>query len=331
MPSSFGRSLWIAALALLVTCPLYADVLRVPANFNASSPVNGTVELTWNDVAGETEYYVLYGPGGITSSTGALPADTTSHTMNLSCCTSWHFRIRACTDGTNCSETGVVGQTPDGSNGIPPVPTGFTLWSTQAGTNVATWNEALSETSYEVLWGPYPPGPTMSVLLPANRWHVNFSGLNPGISYHFQIRACNAAGCSNFTNVVGQTPDGATPCVLLQQAWFAGGLTTLSYVVGANVSTRWNVWAIGDFGLSQLWLAANPASSPTATGDLQQFQIAPPAGVIGFFTDLTTVTGGLVCSDFDTVNTGSGSNSTASSLRPLRQPPLPASAAPQRR
>ena len=300
LQQAFRSALMVIGLVFLSAGPLHAAPPPVPANFNAASPLVGTVEVTWNDVANETEYVLRYGPSSITTDIPLL-ANTTSHTINLACCISWHFVIRAC-NADGCVDSGVVGQTPDGSTGLPPVPPNFMLASTHAGTDVATWDDVFNETSYEFLWGPFPPGPTMPRVLPANTWFANFPGLGPGISYHFKIRACNAAGCSDYTEVVGQTPDGSNECKLAQQAWHATGTATISYVLGARVPTTWKVWAVGSFGVVQALSFPLPAFSPVATGDIS-FAF-PSLGVVGFLTALTTPSGGLRCTDFDKVNTG---------------------------
>jgi hypothetical protein len=311
-------------VALLPVSVVLAAPPKVPANFGATSPLVGTVDVTWNDVIGETSYELFWGPfpPGPTM-TITLDANTTSYTFtSLPSGVSHHFQVRACNADGCGPYTGVVGRTPDGSTGIPPIPTNVVVRSTHAGTNVVTWDDVFNETSYEVLWGPFPPGPTMTDPRPANTLFAVYSGLGSGTSYHFQVRACNAAGCSAYSDVTGQTPDGSYECSLTQNAWYANGWATISYVLGANVPTTWRVWAVGSFGSVQILSLSLPAFSPAPTGDLT-FGF-PASGVVGFLSTLTTPSGGIRCSAFETVETGSPSGRTVGSTPiPFQDPDDP--------
>src|SRR5207244_4108874 len=44
----------------------------------------------------------------------------------------------------------------------------------------------------------------------ANVTTATFTGLNAATSYHWYVRACNAAGCSAWLGPVAQTPDGGS-------------------------------------------------------------------------------------------------------------------------
>jgi len=45
----------------------------------------------------------------------------------------------------------------------------------------------------------------------ANVTRATFTGLNPGTSYHWYVRACNTVGCSGWFGPVGKTPNGEDP------------------------------------------------------------------------------------------------------------------------
>jgi hypothetical protein len=278
-------------------------VPSVPSNFFAASPVSGTDEITWNDVSEETSYELGWGPSAITTFE-TLPQNSTSRTFTgLNSGISYHFKIRAC-NGAGCSDwTTIIGQTPNGANGLPPVPSNFATSSPAVGMVNVTWNDVANETSYELGWGP--SAITEFITLSANATPQIFIGLNAGTSYHFKIRACNAAGCSNYTTIIGQTPGGPPTCTLSQTASYAGGMVTLSYTIGANVATTWKMWVVGGFGfIEALSISLPVVDPPFSTGPIS-FPL-PAMGTVGFLTALTTPAGGLICSDFDTVNTGPG-------------------------
>lgn len=299
---AFRLALLISGLAVAATPPLFADVPNVPANFSASTPLVGTDEVTWNEVAGVTFYELGWGNSAITT-TISLPANTSSYTFSgLSAGISYHFRLRACNPEGCSAFTPEIGATPNGSNGLPGAPANFVAATTQAGTDILMWDDVTNETSYELGWGD--SAITTTIPLPANTLFHIFPGLGAGISYHFRLRACNAAGCGPFTPEIGATPNGSNTCSLSQNAWFATTAATLSFILAANVPTTWRVWAVGSFGVIEMVSFPLPAVPPIATGD---FSFTFPAvGVGGFLSALTTATGGLLCSDFDKVNTGPG-------------------------
>jgi hypothetical protein len=85
-------------------------------------------------------------------------------------------------------------------------------------------------------------------------------------------------------------------------------MVTLSYTIGANVPTTWKMWVVGSFGFIEVLSISLPAVDPPILIGPLSFPL-PAVGTVGFLTALTTPTGGLICSDFDTVNTGPGSAS----------------------
>ncbi len=77
-----------------------------------------------------------------------------------------------------------------------------------------SWNDVADETECRLRWGP--SGPTNTIVLPADTTSHQLTGLSPGVSHHFDIEACNAAGCSPLHGVVGKTPDGSDGSVVTQ-------------------------------------------------------------------------------------------------------------------
>ena len=236
----------VVGLLILSSGPLFADAPSMPANFSVASPVLGTAEVTWNNVADETSFEIGWGPSN-TGTNLSLAPDTTSHSFTgLGTGISYDFRIQAC-NGMGCSDwTDVVGQTPNASNGLPGLVNNIVAASTILGSVVVTWDDVNNETStnetfYELGWGP--SAITDTITLPANTWNHFFDSLGSGISYLFQIRACNSLGCGPSTVIIGQTPDGATECLLSQNLWFGSGKTTLSYLLAASYCQK---WCLGD-------------------------------------------------------------------------------------
>src|SRR5262249_42145926 len=102
---------------------------------------------------------------------------------------------------------GPVNQTPDGSSVAPSAPTTLLATSPVAGRVDLSWTDtSANESRFEIaqddtLVVRQSPG--------ANVTTATFTGLNASTSYHFYVRACNAAGCSTWLGPVAKTPDGS--------------------------------------------------------------------------------------------------------------------------
>jgi len=86
----------------------------------------------------------------------------------------------------------------------PPVPTNFSASAPSTMSVLISWDDTPSETYYELGWGPSFIATTF--IVPGDTTSYLFTGLSSGISYHFDIRACNAIGCSAWHGVIGCTP-----------------------------------------------------------------------------------------------------------------------------
>lgn len=88
---------------------------------------------------------------------------------------------------------------------VPETPTDFEVISPVAGTVVLRWiDNAANESRFDVTRQD-----SLVRRVGANVTTTSFSGLRPGVSYHWDLKACNAKGCSDYVGVVGKTPDGS--------------------------------------------------------------------------------------------------------------------------
>ena len=99
-------------------------------------------------------------------------------------------------------------------------------------------------------------------------------------------------------------PAGQVPaCTLSIAPTYQGGTLNLQFTLGANVPTTWNVWlSIGNV-TPRVWSLPVPAISPPFS-----FPVPlplPPSGRIGVLSTMTTPSEGILCSDWETVDTGS--------------------------
>lgn len=94
-----------------------------PANPAAVAISTSQIDVSWDNVAGETGFRVersLTGVGGWADVSGNLPADTLSFSSTgLTCNTTYYYRIIAFNDGGDGTPSAVVSAT---TNACPPGP-----------------------------------------------------------------------------------------------------------------------------------------------------------------------------------------------------------------
>jgi hypothetical protein len=97
----------------------------------------------------------------------------------------------------------------------------------------------------------------------------------------------------------GTTPAG---CTLNLGLSYSGGTFTMNFDVGSSAPTTWNLWfAWGTSSLVHSWAIPIPAVNPPVSFPIS-FAL-PPLGRVGVLTTLNTAAEGIVCSDFETVDT----------------------------
>jgi len=90
------------------------------------------------------------------------------------------------------------------SPGPPLPPTNFSASAPSTTSVLVTWTAVANATYYVLGWGPSFIETTFAV--PSSPRFYLFTGLSSGISYHFDIQACNANGCGPSHGVIGCTP-----------------------------------------------------------------------------------------------------------------------------
>jgi uncharacterized repeat protein (TIGR01451 family) len=193
--------------------------LDLPGMFGKSAPADGatdlpaSVTLSWSAPTSGTvhSYWYCYAtaPGCVPTSTLQVLSPTTSVGLSgLTPGTTYYWQVRACADsgctvftdadgGTQWSYT--VAATPGSFGKVSPAdgavnqPINLTLsWSAPASGTVDHYRYCNSTTS----------GCTPNVNVGTNT-SVALSGLTPGTTYYWQVRACADSGCTVFTDADG--------------------------------------------------------------------------------------------------------------------------------
>ncbi len=97
---------------------------------------------------------------------------------------------------------------------------------------------------------------------------------------------------------------GASACVLNQSLSFTSGTLNMNFVLMTTVPATWNVYlSVNDIAVSLFSIPLPTISQPISVPlSIPGF---PNLGGIGALTTLTTPTSGIICSDWNTVVTGS--------------------------
>ena len=92
-------------------------------------------------------------------------------------------------------------------------------------------------------------------------------------------------------------------CTLSLDLGYTAGTATVEVTAGTLVAATRNIWGTFQDKVVNLESTAIPVTDPPATTVV--FSAAVPAqGVVAVFATLTTPAGGIICSDFETLDTG---------------------------
>jgi hypothetical protein len=86
----------------------------------------------------------------------------------------------------------------------------------------------------------------------------------------------------------------------------------MNFNVGTLSAATWNTWFVFQSNIVRLWSLPLPVISTPVPVSVPLS--VPPIGNVGVLTTLVTGSGGIVCSDWDTINTG-GAGASPEQLR----------------
>ncbi len=216
---SVGNFNWFQLIAPALPSPPTAPVNLVAIPVDAT-----TIQLTWGDVSGASEYRIERSIDGVTfAPLATVAANQTSYNdASVSGSGSFYYRVVAANSVGVSDPSNVASAVPvqppaapsdlsavaDGSkinlswtDNAPAVRKSFTVWRSIDGSNFAQIGITLGTTTY-----------------------IDSTSLSPATIYFYEIQASNSAGTSNFSNVASATTAAAT----LPVDWSDGDIGAVS-------------------------------------------------------------------------------------------------------
>jgi len=184
-----------------------------PTDLTAGADGENAIDVSWTDAsANETGFELQSGPDGASwAPLVSLPAGSTSHADGgLAPGTTRYYRVRAC-NGDGCSDwSSAASATTEVS---PPVaPSGLSVSADGEDAIDVTWtDESDNETSFRVQRSADGSSWSARTTRSANSESWTDTGLSAGETWHYRVRACNAGGCSGWSNSDSATTDTQPP------------------------------------------------------------------------------------------------------------------------
>ena len=239
-----------------------------PSNLTVAAVSASTVSLTWIDNSGnESRFRVERAVNGGTWVTvsDSLSANTSAFDDNtVSAVTSYSYRVQACNAG-GCSAFSAEAYvtTPPPPTVAPNVPTSLVASSTQFDQAMLSWTDASDDESKFQLARRRGGVTNYSVVvdsIPANATTYTDTGLVASTQYDYAVRACNSAGCSNYS-----APSSVTTAALPAVSLAPSAVTFTGVQGGANPAGE--TVAVTNGGESTLSdLSTSISYGPGATG-----------------------------------------------------------------
>jgi fibronectin type III domain protein len=212
-----------------------------PSALTAQAASTRAINLTWQDNStNEDAFHVQQLVNGAYQEVQILGPNVTSVQIGgLAAATAYSFRVVAANAVGFSAYSNVASATtqvppPPPPSPVPAAPAGLTAkGGSVAGTVQLTWTDnSTNETSFrieELTGGAYKEVYAVG----ANVTTALITGLNPGTSYSFRVRAANSSGYSGYSNVATGTSTLGTPPPTAPQ------ITSASALGGGVVQVNW--------------------------------------------------------------------------------------------
>jgi outer membrane protein assembly factor BamB len=177
-----------------------------PTNATAAAGI-GAVQLTWTAASGATSYnvYVATSPGAepvMPTLTGVAAAATSVTMTNLTPGTRYYFTVKAVATAGISAASNEVTAIP-----VAPMPAS-NLTAVAGSANVKlTWSASINAASYNIYMGTSAGGEASSAVMTSiTSTSATLTGLTPGTSYYFTVKAVTNGATSAASNEAAAIP-----------------------------------------------------------------------------------------------------------------------------
>ena len=277
----------------VITPPISAPALTVPAN-----GYGGSYTVSWATVSGATRYELEENVNAGTW-TNIVNSNTTSISRNNLPAGTYGYRVRACNAAgcSNYSGTASVSvlYAPSSAPALTVPANGY------GGNYTVSWSAASGATRYEL--EENVNAGTWANIVNGNTTSATRNSLPAG-TYGYRVRACNVAGCSNYsstafvnvlyapTSAPALTVPGTVNTTSVSLSWsavatssryevlssFNGGASTLAYN-GAGTSTSFSGLSVGTYSY-QVRACNAVGCGPYSSAGTTTVQLTPQTPVI---------------------------------------------------
>ena len=172
----------------------------IPGGVTASAIATTQINLVWNDVAGETGFYIERSGNGVTWTRVAKTASGVTSYLNTGLIAShtYWFRVRAYNVAGISAASDPVSAT---TLLVPLVPTGLTATAASTNRINLAWNAVPGVTAYQIYRWANGYWNLIATTLPGAVTYAN-TGLGAGHTYLYRMRACATGRYSACTSQV---------------------------------------------------------------------------------------------------------------------------------
>jgi hypothetical protein len=177
-----------------------------PSGLTATAVSSSRIDLSWNDVAGETGFKVDRSADGVNWSQVATTAQnvTTYQDLGLNASTSYSYRVRAMNAGGDSDTSNVAVATTLPAPIPPAAPSGLTATVTSQQVTLSWIDNSSNETGFVIERASSNGNGTFSVIatVGANVTSYADTSVAPGKTYSYRIRAVNSGIYSEYSNLL---------------------------------------------------------------------------------------------------------------------------------
>ncbi len=202
-----------ATLSLTVTLD---TVPAPPTNFSGSAVSSTQINLSWNAVTDASSYKLercAFAVAATCNNFGqiATPTNNSYSDTNLSCATSYRYRLTGQNSAGSSNPTSPITVTTPGCPTPPSAPTNLRVTETTQNMVGLAWNSATGATGYGVerCTGSGCSAFFQIATTGSSSTAYYHTNLSCATSYRYRVKATNSAGSSSYSNVASAT---TSPC-----------------------------------------------------------------------------------------------------------------------